>query len=104
MSLTTLEYKILSYVVDDYYGLWELQEPGTDIPQMRELIESMMAKGLVQVVTGLEFTGEEQVVDRAGLLEALDDVHWKLPQAGDKQTRVLATPRGVAEYQEPTPS
>lgn len=102
VSISSDERRLLSYVIDDYFGLWEL--PGYDgTREQRDRIAALLTglaeKGLLMAYRGIDFAGEEVMVKPKQLVEALSPPYWEQPSSTSVQVRILATPAGVLAYQ-----
>lgn len=106
--------EILSWTVDDSYGLWELLAALTarlpeasDVEVRRvaslEIIE-MMRDGLAELLLTSSLGVDESMLDLAEAKERMDDEeYWRSPLENAQELRVVATDRGRRVYYELRP-
>ena len=105
---TLVERLLLEYAVDDDVVpcqiIWRLDYRFPDEPPAarREMAEtclrSLVSRGLVVLLRGITFHGDETTVSVAEVDAALADEEWE-PSVGREHTRVRATVAGRSYYQ-----
>ena len=110
MKLTKIHWDILSMLVDDYFGLWEVIAPYYDSkPDLNQsefktnverAFRELLKENLVCLYRGNSFAGEEVLIENSEIESILSDRRnweWDAPDLGD-HIRCAATNKGEQVY------
>lgn len=116
MKLTALHREILDLAVEDYYGLWEIEDvvarglPEPEIARAREVSRSLMLEladgGLIEFYLGTRFAGEERplAVDEMPDFLVVDRYWDAAGPTSEPHVRIGATKKGEEQLQVENPS
>jgi hypothetical protein len=107
-----LQRTILDLAVEDYTGLWELVWRVRTVSPSRSEDEArseamrttrqLIEEGLLDLYSGISFTGEQERLDSSDARAVLDNVeNWAAAESGAPHYRIAATIAGEAAYRSP---